>query len=217
MIISIKETSTGKEISLYFDGKLIKGLKKVKKRITKKDHDYVIAIDGEEGSGKSTLANQIAKFIDPSFDLSRVCMTPLEFSQAIMKAKKGQAIVYDEAFTGLSSRGALSEINKLLVSLMMEMRQKNLFVIIVLPTFFLLDKYVALWRAKCLIHVYMKSSKRGYFTFFNRKKKKILYLRGKKDYSYSVIKTKFRGRFTAKSVIDDIKYRKKIAKFRVRV
>jgi len=29
MIISIKETSTGKEISLYFDGKLIKGLKKV--------------------------------------------------------------------------------------------------------------------------------------------------------------------------------------------
>jgi len=139
-------------------------------------------------------------------------MTPLEFSQAIMKAKKGQAIVYDEAFTGLSSRGALSEINKLLVSLMMEMRQKNLFVIIVLPTFFLLDKYVALWRAKCLIHVYMKSSKRGYFTFFNRKKKKILYLRGKKDYSYSVIKTRFRGRFTAKSVIDDIKYRKKKAK-----
>jgi len=70
-----------------------------------------------------------------------------------LKTKKGQCIIFDEAFTGLSSRGALSGINKALVGLMMQMRQKNLFVIMVLPTFFMLDKYAAIFRAKALIHV----------------------------------------------------------------
>lgn len=34
----------------YLDGRLRQELDKIKKRILKKDMDYVIAVDGEEGS-----------------------------------------------------------------------------------------------------------------------------------------------------------------------
>ena len=81
----------------------------------------------------------------------------------------------------------------------MQIRQKNLFVIMVLPTFFVLDKYVALFRSRALIHVYECKKKRGYFKVYNQKKKKLLYLLGKATYSYSgakwSIKTRFKGRF----------------------
>jgi len=115
----------------------------------------------------------------------------------------------------LSSRGALSGINKALVGLMMQMRQKNLFVIMVLPTFFMLDKYAAIFRAKALIHVYENKGIRGYFRLYNSRLKKLLYLHGKKDYSYShkFVRTRFTGRFYGKFALggdeEEKKYRKK--------
>lgn len=196
--------------SLYIDGKLYHDLKEIKKILVKKDMDYVLAIDGAEGSGKSELAKHIAWVVDPTINLSRICMTPLEFRRAIVDAGKGEAVIYDEAFTGLSSRQSLSEVNKMLVELMMEMRQKNLFVIVCLPTFFMLDRYVALFRARCLLHTYFKGTNRGYWVMYNRLKKKLLYLKGKKTYSYGVVKSRVHGRFLRNvSIIDDEAYREK--------
>lgn len=173
--------------------------------------DYIVT----HNSGKSTIALQIGKYVDPTLDLNRIVFDAESFRQAIFKAKKGQCVVFDEAFTGLSSRAALSGVNKTLVSLMMQMRQKNLMVIMVLPTFFMLDKYAALFRAKALIHVYENKGVRGYFRLYNSKLKKILYLKGKKDYSYShkYVRTMFKGRFYGKFALgsDELekKYRKK--------
>jgi hypothetical protein len=156
-------------------------------------------------SGKSVFAFQIGKYVDPTLNLSRVAFNAEEFRNIVFKAKKSQCVVFDEAFVGLSSRGALSQVNRTLVSLMMQMRQKNLFVIIVLPTFFLLDKYVALFRARALIHVYENKGVRGYFRLYNSKLKKLLYIFGKKDYSYGfkISRTKFKGRFYGKFVLED--------------
>lgn len=201
---------TSGDKTFYMDGNLEQQLEnKIKPNIHKKDKDWVCIIDGPEGSGKSVLAQQIGKKLDPSFNISRMCMNSDEFTKAIIKSKKGQCIIFDEAFTGLSSRGALSEINRLLVSLMMEMRQKNLFVIIVMPTYFELERYVALFRARGLFHVYEKNNKRGYWIYFNRKKKKYLYLKGKKMYDYNVTKCTFLGRFHDQYTIDEQVYREK--------
>jgi hypothetical protein len=197
-VVKVNDPILKKEISYYLDHRLKDNLDtKVIKSLQQKDKDCVLVIDGKEGSGKSTLALQVAKYVDPSLDLSRVVFDAESFRQAIFKAKKGQAVVFDEAFTGLSSRASLSGINRALVSLMMQMRQKNLFVVMVLPTFFLLDKYVALFRTRALIHVYESSGTRGYFRLYNSKLKKYLYLAGKNTYSYSghKIRTRFRGRF----------------------
>jgi len=202
----IKDKKTGNVIEYYIEDRLKRVLDdKIKPSLLKKDKDCVIAVDGREGSGKSTFAFQVAKYIDPTFNLSRIVFSPDEFREAIYKAKKGQAIVFDEAFTGFSSRSSLSGINRVLVSLMMQMRQKNLLVLIVLPTFFLLDKYVALFRAKALFHVYENRGNRGYFRVYNSKLKKLLYLTGSKTYSYSgkAVRTKFRGRFYGKFALGD--------------
>ena len=211
--IIIDDPNYEEPITYYMDSRLKSNCDtKIIPGLEKKDKDYFVAIDGMEGSGKSTLAFQVAKHVDPSFNLDRVVFNAEDFRQAIYKAKKGQAIVFDEAFTGLSSRSALSGINRALVGLMMQMRQKNLFVIIVLPTFFLLDKYVALWRCRGLIHVYESGGRRGYFRVFGRRLKKMLYLSGSKTYSYH-IKTRFKGRFYGKFALGDDecekKYRKK--------
>ena len=199
-----------KDLCLYCDGKLYENIKKMRDTVNTKDMDRVIPVDGTEGSGKSVFAQQLAILLDPTFNIDRMCMTSEEFITAVTSAKKGQAIVFDEAFTGLSSRSSLSGINKLIVSMMMEMRQKNLFVIIVLPTFFLLDKYVAIFRSRELFNIYMYKGKRGFWRVFNSHKKKYLYLRGKKELNYDIkIKPCFKGRFLDKYTIDEQAYRKK--------
>lgn len=208
VIVKITEPKTKNVIEYYIEPRLKDNLDtKIIPSLNKNDKDFVLCIDGKEGSGKSTLALQIGKYVDPSLDLSRVVFDAESFRQAIFKAKKGQVVIFDEAFTGLSSRSSLSGINRALVSLMMQMRQKNLMVIMVLPTFFLLDKYVALFRARALIHVYEMSGTRGYFRLYNSKLKKMLYLTGKKDYSYGhkAVRTKFKGRFYGKFALGDQK------------
>lgn len=200
----------GEKKSLYMDKKLKEQIEnKVKPKVEKKDMDWVWIVDGAEGSGKSVFAMQLGKILDTDFNLSKVCMTPDEFTKVILKAKKGDCILFDEAYTGLSSRASLTEINRILVSLMMEMRQKNLFVIIVMPTFFMLDRYVALFRARGLFHVYFKGGKRGRWVYFNNKKKKLLYLLGKKLFNYSKPKSNFRGRFADQYTVNEDAYRAK--------
>ncbi len=202
--VQIKDPITGFEASFSMSSRLKRNLdKNVIHALKKENKDLVMIIDGLEGSGKSTLAMQIGKYCDPSLDLSRIVFSPEDFREAILKSKKQQCIIYDEAFTGFSSRGSLSPINKVLVSLAMQMRQKNLFIIIVLPTIFMLDKYMAMHRTKALIHVFESKGRRGYFRLFNNKKKKLLLLFGSKTMSHSVKQawTNFKGRFYGKFVI----------------
>ena len=194
----------------YIDPKMKIMLDKFKHLINSSDEDSVIIVDGPERSGKSVLAMQMAKYVDPSFDLNRVCMKGEEFLTAINKASKGQAIIFDEAFNGLAGRNALSALNKTLVGKMQEMGQKNLFIIIVLPSFFMLEKYVALFRTRVLIHVYRNKGNRGYWCAYNQKNKKILYLVGRKLMSYSKPKIVHnKGRFYGKYVVDEQAYREK--------
>ncbi len=200
---------TTEELGFSMDGYLKKNLG-MAKEVVKKDWDMVFVVDGAEGSGKSVLAMQCAYYCDETIDMDRICFTPKEFKDAILNAEQYQAVVYDEAYTGLSSRAAMSLINRTLVRMLAEIRQKNLFVFVVMPTFFDLDKYVALWRSRALIHVYTKENfARGYLSFFNIDRKKTLFLMGKKFYSYSATKANFIGRFPNFYTVDEVAYRKK--------
>lgn len=200
---------TKKTLTYYVEPRLYQFLKEnVGNDLAKKDKDYPLLIDGYEGSGKSTFAQQIGAVVDPTLDISRVCMTAPEFKKAIINSKKNQCVIYDEAVTGLSAADSISRVGKILKSLMMQMRQKNLFVIVILPTIFDLNKYVVLGRAKAFFHIYEASGRRGYFVGYNRRDMKKTYLQGKKTYSYTV-RSRFKGRFYGKYVIDEEEYRKK--------
>lgn len=192
----------------YMDGYLQNALDITKKEI-KNDWDFVFVVDGVEGSGKSVFAMQCAFYCDPDLSFDRYCFSPYQFKKAIQSAEKFQAVVYDEAHSGLNSRAAMSMINRSLVSMLTEIRQKNLFVFIILPTYFDLDKYVALWRSRALLHVYTSNSfQRGYFAFFNVDRKKQLYVKGKKMYKYGAAKPNFIGRFTNHYPLSQKEYRK---------
>lgn len=167
--------------------------------------NYVVT----HNSGKSTLGLQWCRYIDPTFNLKRVVFTPEEFRNTIHQAKKGQAIMFDEAFTGFSSRAALSGVNKTLISLMMQIRQKNLFIVIVLPTIFLLDKYISLFRTRFLAHVYENKGRRGFFRMYSKKKKRLLIMdKASRTYSYG-IRTNKKGRFYGVFALGDNEVEKK--------
>ena len=196
----------GKKDSYHLADWTWEQMKKIKKNINKKDTDYVAIVDGLEGGGKSTFATQLAKSVDPTFNEERMCLKPDELIEQINKAGQGQAIVFDEAFTGLASRRALSQVNSLIVELMMEMRKKNLFVIICIPSVFYLEKYVALHRARALFHCYLSKGRRGQYLVYNHKKLKQLYLMGKRTMSYSRPRVNVKQRFPSCAPIDWEKY-----------
>lgn len=197
---------------LYMDDQLHHQLtSNVQEAVQKQDFDWLICIDGEEGSGKSVFGMQVAKVLDPNFTEEQIAFDANEFIKLVVRAKKHSCVVFDEAFTGLSSRSSLSEINQLLVSLMMEMRQRNLFVILIMPTFFMLDKYCVLHRAKGLFHVHMNQNKRGFWNFYNRHRMKMLYLTGKKYYEYTQTKPIIFGRFQNQYMVDEEIYRERKA------
>lgn len=189
----------------------LKGILDESKKAIRKDMDLIFLIDGGERMGKSTLAQQCAYYMDPTIDLSRICFTPDEFRKAIIAAEPYTAVIYDEAYTGLNSRGTMSVINRALVSMLAEIGQKNLIIFVVMPTFFDLDKYVAIWRSRVLLHVFTgQDFERGYFAAYNETTKKYLYIEGKKFYEYKGrVKPNFFGRFPNKYTVDEQAYRQK--------
>lgn len=209
----MQTTSQQSESEYYVAKWFKKDLDKAKKAVVEGDQDRIYVITGNEGSGKSNLARQLAHYLDSDFSLKDICFSADEFAERIRYKKRFGAIVFDEAFRGLSSRSTISKANKKLIQLIQECRQRNLFVFIVLPSIFLLEKYVALFRSHALLHTstYKKDYKKRYYRVYNRKNKRLLYLLGQKLMSYSKpeIKKKHRFYFKCPSTIDIEEYNKK--------
>lgn len=201
------------DLTYHIDKNILKRWDKLKNgRLIKQDEDRVYLVDGRERTGKSVFTFQQAKYIDPSFNLDKVCFSPDDFLKAIRTADKGQVIVFDEAFRGLSSKAGQSKVNKAIVQAMMEMGQRNLVVFIVLPTFFLLEMYAAVLRSNCLFHIYKDKKGQRRFRIYNYSQKSVLYQVGKKKgFSYKFPRVKLRGSFFNKYAIDELSYRNKKA------
>jgi len=188
------------------------------------DEDRFYVVDGREGVGKSLYTLQQAAYIDPTIlddvgrkVLPRICFSPEEFLDAIRhtKSTKGhtKVVIFDEAFRGMSSKSAISGINKKVVQGLMEMRQNNLIVFLVSPSFYLLELYPAMMRSNALFHVVKdKKSRRRHVRVFGFKSKAILYQIGlKKGWGYPR-RTKKRANFFNKYPGGDefeARYRKK--------
>jgi len=182
-------------------------------KLQHKDEDRCYIVDGRERTGKSVFALQQAKYIDPSFNIDRVCFTPEEFLKQIREAPEGSCVIFDEAFRGLSSKGSQSKINKMIVQAMMEMGQRNLIIFVVLPTIFLLELYAAVLRSNALFHVYKDKKGKRQFKTYNYQRKSQLYNYGKKKgFSYLFPKVSVKstgGKFFNIYSINEKAYRKK--------
>jgi len=201
VVVSIKGES------YYMNPRLKEKWDKIKDgKLHKKDEDRVYIVDGRERVGKSVFTLQQAAYIDPTIIddyKERITFTSEETLEAIRKTKSDKthtkAIIFDEAFRGLSSKSALSKTNKKLVQSMMEMGQNNIVLFIVSPSFFLLEMYPAVLRSNALFHI-MKKKKGNARSFraFNYQKKATLYRYGiKKGWGYNV-RTKLKDNFSNK-------------------
>ena len=179
----------------YMDGFLKQNLDLLIEAVNK-NWDGILYLSGYEGDGKSTLASQLGYYFDKTINLDRVVFTSRQFLEACLNAKPKQCIIFDESYLTFSNRSLFNEMTRILISMLTMIRKKQLFVIIVSPTFFDIVKYIAIHRARALIFVYAKGLERGYFAFYNRLRKQELYVKGRRDNNMYVVNPNFKGRFT---------------------
>lgn len=208
--MAMEQLTIGKH-SFGMDGYLRSNLDKLKKKI-KFDWDFIIIVSGSAKTriGKSVMAQQVAKKLDKRFRVDRIFFTAESLKKEAPKLPKHSSLVYDEARRGLSTKRALEQYSKELCEFLDDVAQLNLFIIIVLPDFFDLNKDIAIGRSIALINVYHQNNlQRGYFSFFNDDRKRKLYLIGKKALNYLSVTPNFRGRFPNYYVVNEKEYRKR--------
>lgn len=175
-----------------FDGYFIKAVKH--------KWDGVILITGMEGSGKSIGTFTYAHYTDNTFpgeNGERIVFTPDQFMKAVDKSKPGQAIVWDEFVLGGLSTDAMTSMQRLVLQKMTLIRKKGLFIFLVVPSIFLLQRYFAIHRTRALIHFYsLDGISRGTFKFYNYQSKRKLYMKGKKEWNQGAVRPDFIGRAT---------------------
>jgi len=160
--------------------------------------DGVVLIDGMEGSGKSELGKQVCLISNNTFSDKDVFYTVDQFEEWVENSNPGSAGLWDEFVLAGLSTDALTKMQNVLIKKFTMMRKKGLIVVLVIPYIFMLRKYFAVARTRCLIHVYCKGKKRGYFKFYNYKEKQFIYNYGYKTWLYSPkMNASFQGMFSA--------------------
>jgi len=194
--------------SYYMDGGLRTFLEKLRLKVEKRNKDGWMLVGGHEGDGKTTFAFQCATYIDPTFSLERVAFSGEQFIKMVRKAKPGQAVVYDEAVTGMASDETWKDINRKILRAAVLCRKRRLYIFICIPTIFLLRWYIAYERADYYAVVYESHGVPGKFKFYNRRMRRRCYMEGRREHKH--IRTGIRGRFTAywPTNIDPIEYDK---------
>jgi len=201
----------------YISSTLNENLKILAKNITK-DMTYLSIITSstlEVGTGKSVLTQQIAEAylehvkqfhdIDNRLTMKNLVFRPKDIIERAFQVPKYSVVICDE----WEDNHYFSELGKTLRQFFRKCRQLNLFIMIIIPNFFQLPMSYAVSRSVFLIDVkFTGEFNRGYFSFYNFQKKKKLYIHGKKNQDYDLLKPNFTGRFVDGYVVDEDEYRK---------
>ena len=116
----------------------------IKSRLHVQNKNFLVVIVGATGSGKSYTGLRLCEAVDATFDLSRVCFTPIEFMELLTsgKLKRGSAILFDEAGVGMNSRNFQTATNKALNYIVQTFRSNNYMVVYTTPDYNFVDKTV---------------------------------------------------------------------------
>jgi hypothetical protein len=183
--------------TLHLDAYLKRKLDSVKK-IQKRNWDCVFIIDGVERSGKSTLGFVCGWYLSNGrITLNNIASGADDAIEKCGSLSDKSILIVDEGSLVFASRDSMKKEQRKLMKVINVIGQKNMIFIIILPSFFELNKIIAIQRSRFLLHVYTdKKLTRGRFCYFGERKKKILYEYGRKNYgSYGYPKANFRGLF----------------------
>jgi len=212
-----------KTAGLYAHDLLHENLKELAHAIVK-DNSFLFLVSSQALSvrtGKSTFVQIMAEdwnFImreehglNLEFDMRNIAFNAEEFEKkAFALYERGQkygVVILDESddLTGHSLSQEVKKIKRFL----RKAGQLNLLMIMILPDFFEFPKSIAVNRSVALITVdYGEHFERGHFKFYDFRKKKKLYIRGKAFNDYDVSECTFKGHFTGQYLVDEEEYRK---------
>ena len=199
----------GYEKKLYIANPIHDNLKKSKIAVLKKGWDYVAIVSGIPGVGKSTFAQALAKYLDPNFTSKNICFTAKEFKEKTSAGTKGQAFILDESFADMNANLSKNPEFIALINHLQLIRQRNLFLILVLPDFFSLAKNIAIFRSNHLFVPYSVDYARGDVAVFDREAKRELYIKGKLFINYQASEPNFRTDYQGDWFIDLEDYTKR--------
>ena len=187
---------------------------------------YLISGDGMTRIGKSILAQQICYYVSQKmgtpFTMKNIVFSGDELIERGHKLPKNSVILYDEARGDLDNKRVIESNTKKILDFFSECGMYNHFFVLNMPDFFDYPKSIAILRSEALINVYRKEVpktdkagktiinwQRGQYEFFTRKRKKKLYLMGKKTLDYGIhVGTPIYGQFNNKWILDYDKYAK---------
>lgn len=169
----------------------------------KKKWDNLLLIDGMERSGKTTLAVTLSYYLankmNKKFTVDNIFFDPEKMIKFATTTRE-QIIMWDEAaFGGLSSQWHNKVQQKLRIMLMVAGKYNHTYFFII-PSFFELQKYIAVTRSMGLINVTTPDMiQRGFYTVYNRNQKTFIYNHYTKTQWYGHDRC-FRGRWLMKNV-----------------
>lgn len=182
----------------YLDGFLKEKCDFAKKQKAR-NNDVVGICVGDEGSGKSTIAGNVMRYMCEDEFEPTLHMIGDDDDGGIDKLDKlpqGGNAVFDEGNRFFLSIETMKKEQRNLHKIFSIFRQKNLFILIVLPSFFRLGSYFALDRSRFMLRTYLRDGERSFFEYYGNQRKDKLYRIGKKLHDYSCVSPTFRGRFT---------------------
>lgn len=202
----------------FMDGYLYENLKILAKRIVD-DMTFMGVIFSstlEVGTGKSVLATQIGEAwteimkdmhnIDVPFTINNIVWKPKDLIERAFQVPKYSFILLDE----WEDQTYWSQLGMTLRQFFRKCRQLNLFMMVIIPNWFQLNLSYAVSRSVFAIDVkFEKDFQRGYFSFYSFQAKRNLYIKGRKEHNYHVVRPTFNGQFIDGYGIDETEYRKK--------
>jgi len=125
---------------------------------------------GGEGVGKSNEGIWFGHLISPeTFRIQEhIVYEPDDFLQAVLDAKKYTSIVLDEGGEAWYNRDFATRINKAMAKAAMQIRERNLNIIICVPRWHYLDN-VVLYRHKFRTHCHEIRDTRGFAEYYEAK------------------------------------------------
>jgi len=227
----------GKEY--YIDGYLMHQIESICYNIDN-DWDFVILVSGDRSVrvGKSVFTQTICAYYaytmnklghKVKYDNDDIYFDNKVMMDEAQKKPKYAINHYDEAREGLAANKAMKSFQQDLMDFFNECGQLNQLFVVVLPDFFGLKEEIAVARSEFLINVYRKETPimtnkfkgetarpvvrldRGYFEFFSRTKKRLLFdiSRSTRRKTYNLVKADFYGKFTNQYCVDEEEYKAK--------
>lgn len=198
----------------FIDNYALANLMALKKRIAK-DSDVVAAFVGSPGDGKDTIAQQFGYALDPNLSIESIKWSYEDYVKYSLwlfhgGKSKGRVVIHSEGRESLSGLAMTSKRTRSFMNFLYENRQMDMYQFILTGDFFDLPKSIVMQRLMFMVYVHEEGEfEKGYFSFFNRKDLKNLYIFGKPTRNMRAIAPSFRGRFMRFYTVGDDEYRRR--------